>query len=116
MPYIDRDQSGNIVGIYANQQREGQHFVESAELWINAHDVKAVTMRQARKALLRSGKLGLVETAIASMTGQAGEEARIEWEYSNEVLRNQPLTVALAQIIGLNEQEMDDLFTTASTL
>lgn len=32
MPYIDRDQAGNIVGIYANPQREGQEFAASAEL------------------------------------------------------------------------------------
>lgn len=77
---------------------------------------QSVTMRQARKALLRAGKLNMVETAISSMQGQTGQEARIEWEYSNEVLRNQPLTLALAQIIGLNDQEMDELFRTAATL
>lgn len=78
--------------------------------------ISSVTMRQARKALLRAGKLAQVESAIASMTGDAGAEARIEWEYSNEVLRDQPLTQSLAAALGMTDQEMDDLFTTASTL
>ncbi len=34
MSYIDKDESGNIVGIYAVQQREGQEFVEGAVLYM----------------------------------------------------------------------------------
>lgn len=34
MPYIDRNPAGQITGIYACQQREGQEFVESAELYV----------------------------------------------------------------------------------
>jgi hypothetical protein len=34
MPYIDRDESGNIISRYECAQREGHEFVESAELWI----------------------------------------------------------------------------------
>lgn len=33
MPYVDRNQAGNIVGVYANPQREDHEFVETAELW-----------------------------------------------------------------------------------
>lgn len=33
MPYVDRNQAGNIIGVYANAQREGHEFVETAELW-----------------------------------------------------------------------------------
>lgn len=34
MPYIDRDQAGHIVGIYANAQRAAQELVASAALWV----------------------------------------------------------------------------------
>lgn len=34
MPYIDRNESGQITGIYACKQHEGQEFVESAELYV----------------------------------------------------------------------------------
>lgn len=33
MPYVDSDQAGNIIGIYANAQREGHEFLQSAQLW-----------------------------------------------------------------------------------
>ncbi len=75
-----------------------------------------VTMRQARLALLQAGKLQAVNAAITAMQGVAGEAARIEWDYSNEVLRNQPLTIALAQAIGMTGAEMDQLFIVAATL
>ncbi len=77
---------------------------------------QSVTMRQARLALLQAGKLQAVNNAIASMTGPQGEAARIEWDYSNEVKRDQPLTISLAQSIGMTESEMDALFIEAAKL
>ncbi len=76
----------------------------------------SVSMRQARLALLNDGKLQAVINAISEMEGPSGDAARIEWEYSNEVRRNQPLTIALAQVLGLTSEEMDQLFLTAVTL
>lgn len=77
---------------------------------------QSVTMRQARLALLQANKLHLVNAAVDSMQGAEGDAARIEWNYSNEVRRNQPITLLLAQTIGVSEQEMDQLFITAATL
>ncbi len=77
---------------------------------------QSVTMRQARLALLQAGKLQAVNNAIASMTGPQGEAARIEWDYSNEVKRDQLLTISLAQSIGMTESEMDALFIEAAKL
>jgi len=34
MPYVDRNNAGNVVGVYAVAQRDGHEFAESAELWI----------------------------------------------------------------------------------
>ena len=31
--FIDRNEQGHIVGVYANQQQEGQEYVEGAQLW-----------------------------------------------------------------------------------
>ena len=76
----------------------------------------SVTMRQARLALLKVGKLSAVNTAIANMTGAAGEAARIEWDFSNEVQRNQPLVAALSQVLEMSDTQLDDLFIMASEL
>ncbi|WP_062223068.1 hypothetical protein [Aureimonas sp. D3] len=75
-----------------------------------------VTMRQARIALSRSGLLSKAEAAIAQMAGQAGEEARIEWEYAAELKRNHPLIAALGQALGLSAEAIDDLFREAATI
>lgn len=75
-----------------------------------------VTMRQARIALSRAGLLPSVISTIASMPGQAGDEARIEWEFSGTIERSRPLVQSLAASLGLTEQQLDDLFTLASTL
>ena len=76
----------------------------------------AVTMRQARLALLQWGMLALVNTNIASMTGVEGEAARIAWEFSGMVERNQPLVLSLGTTLGLTSGDLDQLFTLAATL
>lgn len=76
----------------------------------------SVTMRQARLALLQAGKLPTVNAAIASMSGIQGEAARIEWEFSNEVKRAQPLVAALAPVLGMTSDQLDQLFITAAGL
>jgi hypothetical protein len=73
---------------------------------------KVVTMRQARLALLASGLLETVESAI---TG-AGPAAKIEWEYAQEVQRAAGLVPAMATALGMTELQLDNLFILASTL
>lgn len=75
-----------------------------------------VTMRQARLALLAAGRLGDVDTAIASLPSPQKEEAQIEWDYSNAVQRNRPFVLQLGQALGLSSSDLDKLFITASTL
>lgn len=75
-----------------------------------------VSMRQARLALLQSGLLASVDAAIASLPSPQKEAAQIEWEYSQEVHRDKELVGMLAPALGLNESQLDDLFTLASTL
>lgn len=77
---------------------------------------RAVTMRQARLALLGAGMLDAVNTAVANMPGDAGVAARIEWEYSQEVQRDKELVLALAPLLGLTSEQLDALFITAATL
>lgn len=77
---------------------------------------QAVTMRQARLALLQIGKLAAVDTAIDSLPDPDKSAARIEWEYSQEVQRDKPFVSMLAPALGLTEEDLDNLFVLASTL
>jgi hypothetical protein len=75
-----------------------------------------VSMYQARTALSRAGHLATVNAALATMPGPAGEEARIKWEFAPTVKRTDALTAAMAGVLGLTEQQLDDLFTTAAAI
>lgn len=77
---------------------------------------QAVTMRQARLALLGAGLLDDVEAAINSLDEPAKSAARIEWEYSQEVHRDRPLVQMLAPLLGLTGEQLDQLFIAASGL
>lgn len=77
---------------------------------------QVVTMRQARLALLAAGKLASVNSAIAGMSGAQGDAARIEWEFSSEVKRGQPLVKSLGPALGMSETQMDSLFIAAAAL
>lgn len=75
-----------------------------------------VTMRQARLALLQAGKLSAVDTAIAALPSPQKEAAQIEWEFSSAVDRDRPFVKTLGPMLGLTEDQLDDLFRLAITL
>lgn len=77
---------------------------------------RAVTMRQARLALLAAGVLAAVDAAIDAMTEPTKSAARIEWEYSGEVQRHNGFVAALGPALGLTEAQIDALFIAAADL
>lgn len=77
---------------------------------------EVVSMRQARLALLQANLLDPVNNAIASMPGVAGEAARIEWEYAQEVRRDSQLVVGLTGALQLSPAMLDELFILAGGL
>lgn len=77
--------------------------------------VVAVTMRQARLALLASGHLAAVDALIASLPSPQREAAVIEWEYASEVRRDSPLVGAIGAARGLDEAAKDALFLDAAS-
>lgn len=105
---LDGQASGQVIGVDAN----GLPVLVSPE----PLRVMAVTMRQARLALLGAGKLGQIDAAIDGLPSPQKEAARIEWEYSQEVQRNKPLVLALAPALGLDDAALDALFLAASKL
>lgn len=73
-----------------------------------------VTMRQAKLALLQAGLLDEVDAAIAA---EATPKAiKIEWEYASEVQRDWVNTLGLAEMLGLSDEQLDNLFVLAASL
>jgi hypothetical protein len=78
---------------------------------------EAVTARQARLALLGAGLLDNVDAALATISDpQARRAAEIEWEYALEIRRDSPLVAELAPLLGLTDEQVDDLFRAAAEL
>ena len=77
---------------------------------------QAVTMRQARLALLGAGKLSAVDAAISALPEPTKSAAKIEWEFSSEVQRNRGLVVQLGTALGLDDKALDALFVAAAKL
>lgn len=76
----------------------------------------AVTMRQARLALLGAGLLSSIDAAIAALPSPQKEAAAIEWEYSQEVQRHNGFVSLLAPALGLTDAQTDALFVQAAKL
>ena len=76
----------------------------------------AVTMRQARLALLGAGLLTSVETALDALSEPAKSAARIEWDYSNEVQRHNGLVSSLGPALNLTSEQIDTLFVEVAKL
>lgn len=73
---------------------------------------QTVTMRQARLALSAAGLLASVQTAINA----GSDAAKITWEYSSEVQRNNGLVPTMAASLGMTETQIDNLFIAAAAL
>lgn len=78
--------------------------------------VPAVSMRQAKLALLAAGQLGAVEAAIEAMPEPARSAARIEWASTGMVERAHPTVALIGAAAGLTDEEVDSLFAAAALI
>ena len=122
-----KDENNQVYAFEADSSQDAfipESLVEITEIEADALRVQqtpiyiptVVSMRQARLALLDAGLLATVNDAVAAMTGNPGEAARIEWEYATEVRRDSPLVDALSAALSLDAETLDSLFTTAASL
>lgn len=75
-----------------------------------------VSRRQAKLALLQANLLHLVEPALNALPEPQKTVTLIEWQDAQEFNRKHDLIESLAIVLGLTEQQVDDLFMTASKL
>jgi hypothetical protein len=107
---VTPEQRINWVIYQANSARDG---VELAPVVAPIAQIpQTVTMRQARLALNAAGLLSAVQSAINA----GSEEAKITWEYSSEVQRNNGLVPTMAASLGMTETQIDNLFIAAAAL
>lgn len=78
---------------------------------------EAVTMRQARLALLAAGLYAQVDPAIASIVNTSQRAAaQIEWEYAQIIHRNSPLVSTMGALLSLTTNDLDNLFIAAGNI
>lgn len=77
-----------------------------------------VTLRQFLMAADRSGLLATMEALKVNeaIPQQTRRDIHFFLEYSNFIERNHPLITQLAPVIGVTEEQIDDVFRLASTL
>lgn len=73
-----------------------------------------VTRFQARGALLQADMLDEVEAIMNHADTDA--MAKLAWTDAQEFYRQSPTILGMAAFIGLNDQELDDLFILAATI
>ena len=80
-------------------------------------DIKAVTPRQIRQALILMGHpLSEIDNAINALPEPSRSLASVEWEYSTLVFRTNKLVGMLGHMQGWTEQQLDDLWIFAGKL
>ncbi len=77
---------------------------------------KSITMKAARIVLLKAGLLTQATNYINSLEGVEGDLAKIEWEFSTTVERDNHLVKALTVVLGKTEAQIDQMFIDAILL
>ena len=106
---IDASNGGSIGDTW-----DGENFIpKETEMEIPIQ----VTMRQARLALLQAGLLDDIETAINSIEDETIRKSiQIEWEYAMDIRRDWQALKLVTQQMGMTDDQLDELFLTASKL
>lgn len=125
--FVDRDEAGSIVAVFASRQKQGQE-----ELAANARDLLAflsptliaslqalstpvperVSAGQLIRALENVGLLDKVDAAVA----RADSLTQRLWARAPFFPRNDPMIVTIAQALGKSATEVDNLFRLAASL
>ncbi|WP_437416342.1 hypothetical protein [Sinorhizobium meliloti] len=123
------DLNGNFIGTFMGTVPEGGLEVPSAPLdasqkWQNgawsapAEFFPPLTARQLRLGLINNSLAPAQVTAeIEAMPdGVAKETARIEWEYATSFERMHPLIGTVGAALGLDDDQIDAMWTAALSL
>lgn len=105
---------------------ESSDFASVCAAWldpsnnINPHSSTApvvpasVSRFQARAALAQAGLLSTVDTYMSGLP--ADNIQRLAWQDATEFYRSSATVAAMASMLGLTDEQVDDLFVTAATI
>lgn len=99
---------------YQNWINQGNNPKEITSIDADIDDygtVEEISARQARLALLQVGLLDTVE----SMMSSENPTMKIEWEYATIIQRTNPLVLNFGKMLNLTNQQINELFSLAST-
>jgi hypothetical protein len=98
-----------------NLSEEIESFIE--EIVEVVEVPRTVTPRQMRVALVMTGiTVESIESLIDGLEEPTRSVTRITWEYSTAFERDNPVLNAMAPLLGLNSDQVDELFVLASTI
>lgn len=112
MPYVQRNDAGQIIGIFANRQPGYAEEWVDGEVEVYQPAPTSVSPLQARRALRQAG----LSDAVAQWIATQDADTQDAWEYAVEVLRTDPAIAGAAGALGMTEAQIDDLFRLAATL
>ncbi len=125
MYYVERNNEGAIVALYANPQPGRtdndplpDDHPDVAAFLNPPPPMPALTARQLRLGLVLNGiSLSSVEAAIDAIEDETDREvARIEWEYATTFERSHPLVNQIGAALGLTPEQIDDMWAEAAAL
>lgn len=109
--YVLIDQSSPLVDGWIWADNIDQAIAQFALL-----GKSTITNRQCKLALLSINKYQAVIDFIESLPEPQKTQAKIEWDFANDIERDNPLFNVVVDGIGLTSSEVDDLFSLAKTL
>jgi hypothetical protein len=72
---------------------------------------RIITARQIRLAMVGGGiSLDQISAMLENLDEPMRSIATISWEYASEFYRDDPLLVAMAPMLGLSDEQIDQLF------
>lgn len=113
MPFVDRDESGAVVGAFAMQQRPGQEW---SDVWPEVGPIVPlkVSRYQALAALMKAGLLDAV-TAWAHAP-DTDPLHKLAFDTATEFTRFSATMAAGAAALGWTDEQLDGLFVAASKI
>ena len=105
---IDAENGGSIGDAW-----DGETFTTPVSIAVIPEEI---TPRQGKIILSRYGLTAAVTAYLDAMEGQAGEEARIDFEFASSWRRDWPLLCEAAAELGLTDAQIDQMFSEASLI